>query len=232
MNDTSAGLAWRRQLGQWLAKNQAAFGSSHQLADVAVLYSVSARDFVPAHFGTLRRVIQVLIAARIPLRVLNVTELALARHYRTLVLPSLEVLSAAHADALRASGARLVAVGQPPSKDEWGVRAHNPRLELERADLLKLPSKLAQQPVLVEREGSIAVNLVQRAGEVQVRLANLGDRPAKLKISVRLAGVRSATRLSLLGREEMLALTRQGDTLVANDINVVDLTLLRLKLQR
>jgi hypothetical protein len=229
MNSTTVSAAWRSQLFGWYAKNRDAFGGSRQLADVAVLYSPASRDVFPGHFSMLRLVLEMLLDARIPFRVLATRDLAQVTHYRTVILPSVVALSPDDATRLRASGVRLFVVAEPPSKDAWGLRPQDARLRVEHVGLHLLPAALTAQPVVVAG-GTVAVNVVQRWREIQVRLANLEQKPAVVTVSLKLPSVRAVTRLSLLGREETQPFDRAGDTLRLR-VPVADLTVLRLKLR-
>jgi hypothetical protein len=226
MTGTSVDRAWRRQLFGWFAKHRAVFGGSHGLAETALLYSPASRDRSGLHFQMLLRTIQTLIEARIPFRVLSTRDLAELRHHRTLVLPSVSALDATHAATLRKSGLRLLVVGDPPTLDGLGVGAQDPGLRPKRVELTGLPAALGPQPVEV-RGGRVALWLSQRPGEVQLRLANLEVKPSTVEVRLRLAGIRSATALTLLGGERRLELAREGDVIRIPGIRVEDLTVLR-----
>jgi len=228
MNGTTVSRAFRKQLFDWYAKQRGAFGATRSLADVGVLYSPASRDFAPDHFWRLREVVKVLTEARVPFRVVSTRDLGELRHLRTLVLPSVVALGEREAAALRGASARLLVVGEPPAKDEWGLAARDHRLKFTRAPASRLAASLASVPLRVEG-GPLAVTLLQRAGEVQVRLASLTGAPVKATVSLRLAGVREATQLALLGKEERLDLQRSGDTLRAS-VTVKDLLVLRLRI--
>jgi hypothetical protein len=227
MNDTTVGRAWRRQLFGWFAQHRHVFGSSRPLATVVVLYSAAARDFSADHFTTLRQVQRALLAAHVPFRVLSTRDLSQLKPHHRVVLPAVVALGAREAKALSASGARLFAVGPPPSKDEWGLRAVDHRLQLRRVDLAGLLPALGETEVIVEG-GPVVANLVQRAGEVQVRLASLRAKRVQATVSLRLAGVTEASQLALLGREQPLPLQRRDDRVSAT-VAVGDLVVLRLR---
>ncbi len=218
MTGTSVDRAWRKQLFSWFARHRSSFGAGHGLAEVALLYSPASRDRSPHHLRALLQASQVLIEAQVPLRVLSTRDLAELRHYRTLVLPAVAVLEAAQAAAIRASGVQVVATGAPPAG-----------LSLRRVDPLELPRAVGAQPLRVSG-GRVVVWLNQRRGEVQLRLANLDDRPATVDVELRIPGARGATALALLGEERKLAPAIAGDTLRLAKLRVDDLLLLRFPL--
>ena len=137
-------------------------------------------------------------------------------------------MAESEAAALRRSGARLLVVGQPPGRDVLGLRSLDPKLRTETVKLESLLGSLGPQPLLLQG-GKVAVTLLQRRGEVQVRLASLETAPVRIKLGLRLPGVRSAVSLALLGDEQRLELKRQGDRLEAS-VSVGELLVLRLRL--
>jgi hypothetical protein len=220
MTGTSVGLAWRRQLFGWFARHRASFGSGHNLAEVALLYSPASRDRSPLHLRSLLRTIRGLIEARVPFRVLSTRDLSELRHLRSLVLPGVLALDAAQAAAIRRSGVRLLAVDESPASLPLRPR---------QVDLLALPAALGARPVEV-RGGRVALWLSGRSDEVQLRIANLEDRPASVELRLRLAGVRAASQLALLGEERKLELLRAGDLIRVPALRIDELTVLRFKL--
>jgi hypothetical protein len=231
MNDTTVGRAWRRKLFAWFATHRQAFGSTRQLASVAVLYSPASRDFSADHFSTLRQVIVALLRARVPFRVLSTRDLDQLPDYPTLVLPAAAALAARDAAAIRKHGRRLLVVGAPPSKDGWGIKPVDHQLSYRSVSLARLPAALGDLPVKVEGDG-VVVNLVGRPGEIQLRLANLKTRTARVTVSLLPPGpVKRATVLPLLGTERALEAKPGPDGVLQLAVQVVDLTVVRLRVQ-
>jgi hypothetical protein len=229
MNDTTVGRAWRRKLFTWFGQHRDAFGQSRQLATVAVLYSPASRDFTAGHFRALRQATMALTRARVPFRVLSTRDLAELGDYETLVLPAVAALADAEAGAIRRGKARVLVVGQPPSKDAWGLAAKNHGIQFKRVSIAGLPAAVGSLAARVE--GKVAVNVLARAGEIQVRLAALG-RPTTAKVSlIPPAPVTRATRLALLGPEGKLQTTTGPDGSVQFTVQVKDLTIARLRIR-
>jgi hypothetical protein len=233
MNDTTVGRAWRKKLFSWFGDNRDIFGKSRQLATVAVLYSPASRDFSAGHFRTLRQVTLALTRARVPYRVLSTRDLAELKDYPTLVLPAVSALRDAEAAAIRRHGNVLV-VGQPPTKGAWGLKPKDHGLKLQKVSVAGLPAAVGSLAARVE--GKVAVNVLARDGEIQVRLAALdsswGRRAGTAKVSlIPPAPVTRATQLALLGREARLDTTSGPDGSVQFTVQVKDLTIARLRIR-
>ena len=231
MNDTTVSRKWRRKLFGWYRKHGEVFGQSRQLAATAVLYSSASRDFSRHHFKQLVQVTRRLVQAGVPHRVMSTRDLKQAGRYSTLVLPAVECLGKPELAALAAAKkTRLLVVGRPPSKGGLGLKQKRFNLPHKTVQLQDLPAALG--PALLKLSGgAAAANLLQRAGELQLRLASLSSR--KAKVTVRLNPGRPVARasyLALLGQEKPLKLTRAGKTLTFT-VPVKDLTVVRLKLK-
>jgi len=234
MNDTTVGRAWRRKLFSWFASNRALFGDGRQLASVALLYSPASRDFGTTHFKTLMQVIRTLIRAAVPLSVVSTRDIARLADHATVVLPDVVALTDGDAAALRRHRGRLLVVGKPPSRDGWGVKAADHRLRHTRVSVADLPSSLKQVPLRVQAAIPLAVNLLAKKGEIQVRLAGL--QPGRTTIAIVSLipprPVATATQLTLLGRESKLPLpATRSDGSLTIPVQVKDLTILRLRLR-
>jgi len=234
MNDTTVGRAWRRKLFAWFDAHRQAFGSTRQLANVALLYSPASRDFSADHFRTLRQVMLALLRAHIPFRVLSTRDLDQLPDYPTLVLPGVVALADRDAKAIRKHARRLLVVGVPPSKDGWGVKTVDHRLSYRSVSAAKLPAAVGDLPIRVEGDGAsdLIINLVGRTDEIQLRLANLKTRPVRVTVS--LLSPKPAVRamvLPLLGKESALAAKPGPDGVLQLPVQVKDLTVVRLRVQ-
>jgi len=229
MNDTTVGRRWRRRLFGWFARHQGWFGAARQAASVAVLYSPASRDFSGDHFKTLRKVLLKLTEARVPHRVLSTRDLRRVGEYDTLILPAAKCLNSKQAATLRAAKkTRLLAVGAEPSRGPLCIKKVRHGLKVETATLSGLIRSAGRLPLKVEG-GAVVVNLLQRKGELQVRLANLRTRSTRVKVSLNPSGkVVDATVLAMLGKAKKLTLQKTGKT-ISFRVAVKDLTIVRLR---
>ncbi len=229
MSDATVSRPWRRRLFRWFARHRGWFGSARQAAAVAVLYSPPSRDFSTAHFRTLRQVLLRLTAARVPHRVLSTRDLHRVGDYETVILPAVKCLDARHAARLRgAKKTRLISVGAAPSHGPLGLEKVDHRLKLHPATMDRLPQAVGPLPVVVQG-GEVVANLLQRRGELQLRLANLRDSPALVRVSLQpTVTVTGASALPLLGQERKLKLERGGKTITFR-VAVKDLIIVRLR---
>lgn len=232
MSDTSVGRPWRRRLFSWYAKQRGWFGASRQLARVALLYSPACRDFARDHFITLRRVMFRLIEARVPFRVLSTRDLQQLNDYQELILPAVRCLHPDHAALLRkAPDTRLLAVGAPPARGPFCINKIDHRLKVKHLALDQLPLPGGRRLLKFSDGGQLLVNLLQRQGELQVRLANL--HPGTTSTTVSLIPPRPVTAgsyLPLLGAAKTLVIQKAGK-LVRFSVPVKDLTIVRLKVR-
>ncbi len=248
MNDTTVSRRWRRKLFGWFAKHQGWFGGSTPLASVAVLYSPRARDFCADHFTTLRKVVAAFTEAGITARVLALRDLGQIARYNVALLPNICALSPKEAQQLKIAGAKvpLVALGQRPSKGEWGIDAAAHGLPIPLLPAASAAKAVRKRIIeLKGTNGNVAATLWQRRpcvslsgrrstcvsrgpAEVQLRLVSLDGKEHDVKVSLQLTASDAAV-LPYLGKEKALTVsTSAGKT--SFRVTVSDLTLVRLRL--
>lgn len=228
MNSTSVSRAWRKKLFAWFAQHADAFGQSHQLANVAVLYSPFARDFTKAHFNTLIQTQRVLTEARIPYRILSTRDLDQLKNYHYLILPNVEVMSNKEAERIRSSLVKVITIGSAPKRDEWGLRQLNHHLQCQQTPLKQLSAAITEVPIMIDGSGPIVTNILQRPGEVQIRLANLKPGTTQATIRFKMDHIQRASQLSFLGKETPLTLKRDEKKTVKATVQVREVHLVRL----
>ncbi|MBI3963132.1 MAG: hypothetical protein HY335_10280 [Deinococcus sp.] len=127
----TVGEAFRTQLFGWIAAHEADLYQSQSAAQVGLVFSPRNRDLLDSgsgnlyevedatHFAAYRTVANLLYRAHVPFDVVIDTDTAAFGRYAVLILPEVQAMSEATAEALQTFSGQLLVVGDTGWYDEW-----------------------------------------------------------------------------------------------------------------
>lgn len=149
----SVGRCWRTTLLRWIAAHEDDFygvdpavsstvdPAVDSAAEVGLLYSPRNRDLLDTvsgepydaadsiHFAAYRAAARELYKAHVPFDVVLDTDTGHFASYRVLIVPNVDLMSAATAAALHSFGGKLVTIGATGGHDEWYEPRRRPALQ-------------------------------------------------------------------------------------------------------